>query len=72
MRGHLAGAWEPDDFRGLSEARKLNLSGVGGWVLKPRIDHGSGGSGFALAHCVTLGLWFPIGPQGDGDIIEGF
>lgn len=29
--GHLAGAWEPDDFRGLSEARKLKLSRAGGW-----------------------------------------
>lgn len=29
--GHLAGAWEQDDFAGLSEARKLNLSGAGRW-----------------------------------------
>lgn len=29
--GHLAGAWEPDDFSGLCKARKLNLSGAGSW-----------------------------------------
>ena len=30
--GHLAGAWEPDDFTGLSMARKLDPSKAGDWV----------------------------------------
>lgn len=36
--GHLAGAWETDGFMGPSEARKLNLSGVGGGALQFMMD----------------------------------
>lgn len=72
--GHLAGAWEPDDFRGLSEARKLKLSSTGGWgsVVQGRSPQGHlGGAGVGRwprvspVHCV---IWacFPAEPQGEG------
>lgn len=72
--GHLAGAWEPDDFRDLSEARKLKLSAAGTWGLWPSIDRPKGtwvgwGVGVAWAranpeHC-DLSLCFPTEPQGE-------
>lgn len=51
--GHLAGAWEPDDFRSLREAGKLKLSRTGEWgaVVQGRSPQGhlGGTGGGALA-----------------------